>query len=92
MSGNRRAALFSCLLLAAGCVDPMTASDGVSPVAGIAPRHNVEVQTVNPGAGYRQTANPGGEGQRISGVIDRYQTGAPADPQAPLAQTEGEEG
>ena len=86
MSASRLAVLL-CSVLLAGCDRPMGASDGVSPVAGMAPRHNVEVQTVFPGAGYRSTPTPGGEGQRAAGVIDRYQTGVPIAPPPETSET-----
>ena len=92
MSVSRLFALFLSLLLA-GCNRPMGDSDGVSPDAGIAPRHNVEAQTVYPGAGHRPTPNPGGDGKRAAAVIDRYRTGVPViAPPVENADGQGDEG
>lgn len=61
--------------LAACAGDPMGASDGISPVAGLAQRENIRILAVNPYAGDGPGPNPGGSGQRAAGVIDRYQAG-----------------
>ena len=58
-------------LLLAACADPMTAPDGIMPVAGLAQIHNAGVHVVNPNAGYG-SSNPGGSGRRAAVIIDRY--------------------
>ena len=62
-----------CMLLTA-CMDPMSATDGIMPVAGLAQTHNAGVHVINPNAGYGG-ANPGGSGRRAAVVIDRYNSG-----------------
>lgn len=73
MPVSRRLALGLPLLLAA-CADPMTATDGIWPTAGLAQKHNAAVHVVNPHAGHGG-ANPGGSGRRAARVIDGYYTG-----------------
>ena len=73
MPPNRMLALTLPLLLSA-CSDPMTATDGIMPVAGLAQDHNAAIHIINPNAGHGG-GNPGGSGQRAAVVIDRYNTG-----------------
>ena len=72
MSGSRLLALVPVLMLL-GCNDPMSASDGISPAAGQAQRHNKRVHVVNPYAGDGPGANPGGSGTRAATIIQRYE-------------------
>jgi hypothetical protein len=62
------------LVLLGACDYPMSASDGISRVAGQAPRANARVQTIDPNAGHHATPNPGGDGQRAARVIERYRS------------------
>ncbi|WP_299970823.1 hypothetical protein [uncultured Roseobacter sp.] len=77
-----------------GCDQPMGASDGISPTAGMAPRANVRTQTVDPDAGLRPTPNPGGSGARAAGIISRYQSVMPTVPveTSTVGEGEGDEG
>ena len=67
------------LLLLGGCDRTMGALDGISPAAGLAHRHNMAVQTVNPLAGQWLGPNPGGDGRRVAAVINEYRGAPPAD-------------
>lgn len=75
MWASRAFAVILGLVLLGACDDPMSASDGISPVAGQALRANVRTQTIDPNAGHRATPNPGGDGQRAARVIERYRSG-----------------
>ncbi len=66
-------AFFLPLVLAA-CTDPMSATDGISPVAGLAQTHNAGVHIINSNPVYG-AANPGGSGQRAAVIIESYNTG-----------------
>ena len=67
-------------MLLGGCDRTMGTSDGISAVAGIAPRSNLAAQTINPFAGQLPGPNPGGDGGRVAAVIDSYRAGIPAGP------------
>jgi len=82
MWASRVVAVTLGLALLGACDDPMSASDGISPVAGQAPRANVRSHTSDPHAGHRATPNPGGDGQRAARVIERYQSAASGTDQA----------
>lgn len=77
MPASRKLALALPLVLAA-CADPMAATDGIWPTAGLAQNHNAAVHITNPYAGHGG-ANPGGSGRRAAVVIDRYNTGVTAE-------------
>lgn len=56
------------------CADPMSATDSITPYAGMSKIHNAEVHTFNPNAGYG-SGNPGGSGPRAATVIAGYKSG-----------------
>ncbi len=68
-----RGLLLGLMPLLAAC-DPMGATDGIMPVAGLAQSHNAGVHIINPNAGHGG-ANPGGSGQRAATVIEGYNSG-----------------
>lgn len=72
MWGSRLLAL-GCALALSGCSDPMSTSDGISPAAGLAQRHNARVHIINPYAGDVPGPNPGGSGARAATIIERYE-------------------
>ena len=89
MSTSRLLAAGLALLVPVGCARPMGSTDGIFPDAGVAPRHNVAIQTADPFAGQRPIPNPGGDGQRAATIIERYRSGAPTLPVQDNAPPDG---
>ncbi len=79
------------IFVAGSCADPMSTSDGISPTAGVAPRHNMLVQAVNPGAGDGRGANPGAYGPRAARIMTEYAEGTTSElPEADTSSIERE--
>ena len=86
MWGSRLLA-FGCILAVSACHDPtMSTSDGISPSAGLAQRHNARVHIINPYAGDGPGPNPGGSGARAASVIERYEAGMDQADAEPVAE------
>ena len=79
-----RSSLVLLLALATAACDPVPwTEDGISPYAGRAQIHNMQVHTAGVSSNSTRWPNPGGDGHRAVGIVENYRAGPEAQAAEP---------